>query len=175
MADLKKLVSDLKTDLKDYLKTENTLPFVAGTLAGNYVTADIYNAKIGQMTDQSNENYIPDSAVANVGIGATLSDNTHLNSQAQRDLGEAYAYKMLKLVYGQTLSWAEQNKIGISAASGGSNPELAFDGAINLNAATGFWQAGDNNDALVLDLGKTHSVSEIRIYWGGQLEKDKQI
>ena len=166
MADLKKLVSDLKTDLKDYLKTENTLPFVAGTLAGNYVTADIYNAKIGQMTDQSNENYIPDSAVANVGIGETLSDNTHLNSQAQRDLGEAYAYKMLKLVYGQTLSWAEQNKIGISAASGGSNPELAFDGAINLNAATGFWQAGDNNDALVLDLGKTHSVSEIRIYWG---------
>ncbi len=166
MADLKKLVSDLKTDLKDYLKTENTLPFVAGTLAGNYVTADIYNAKIGQMTDQSNENYIPDSAVANVGIGETLSDNTHLNSQAQRDLGEAYAYKMLKLVYGQTLSWAEQNKIGISAASGGINPELAFDGAINLNAATGFWQAGDNNDALVLDLGKTHSVSEIRIYWG---------
>ena len=166
MADLKKLVSDLKTDLKDYLKTENTLPFVAGTLAGNYVTADIYNAKIGQMTDQSNENYIPDSAVANVGIGETLSDNTHLNSQAQRDLGEAYAYKMLKLVYGQTLSWAEQNKIGISAASGGSNPELTFDGAINLNAATGFWQAGDNNDALVLDLGKTHSVSEIRIYWG---------
>ena len=166
MADLKKLVSDLKTDLKDYLKTENTLPFVAGTLAGNYVTADIYNAKIGQMTDQSNENYIPDSAVANVGIGETLSDNTHLNSQAQRDLGEAYAYKMLKLVYGQTLSWAEQNKIGITAASGGSNPELTFDGAINLNAATGFWQAGDNNDALVLDLGKTHSVSEIRIYWG---------
>lgn len=166
MADLKKLVSDLKTDLKDYLKTENTLPFVAGTLAGNYVTADIYNAKIGQMTDQSNENYIPDSAVANVGIGETLSDNTHLNSQAQRDLGEAYAYKMLKLVYGQTLSGAEQNKIGISAASGGINPELAFDGAINLNAATGFWQAGDNNDALVLDLGKTHSVSEIRIYWG---------
>ena len=166
MADLKKLVSDLKTDLKDYLKTENTLPFVAGTLAGNYVNADIYNAKIGQLTDQSNENYIPDSAVANVGIGETLSDNTHLNSQAQRDLGEAYAYKMLKLVYGQTLSWAEQNKIGISAASGGSNPELTFDGAINLNAATGFWQAGDNNDALVLDLGKTHSVSEIRIYWG---------
>ena len=166
MADLKKLVSDLKTDLKDYLKTENTLPFVAGTLAGNYVTSDIYNAKIGQMTDQSNENYIPDSAVANVGIGETLSDNTHLNSQAQRDLGEAYAYKMLKLVYGQTLSWAEQNKIGISAASGGSNPELAFDGAMNLNAETGFWQAGDNNDALVLDLGKSHSVSEIRIYWG---------